>query len=113
MKEVTWVLAGRLQDQETGNAVILTGTKITGTPLQVALIFESLNELGGPDVSVNTESDKKIYELGQETLKEVRANQNEGGGGDYEDPDKSYDEALALARTSSNWRIHTYPTEEE
>ena len=111
MKEVTWVLAGRIRDPETGNAVILTGTKLTGTPLQVAMIFEALSELGGPDVSVNSESDKKIYELGQETLKQVRSNQNEGGG-DYEDPDKSYEESVSLARTPSNWRIHTYPTEE-
>ena len=70
MKEITYALMGRIQDPETGNSVSLTGVKLTGTPLQVGMIFESLKDLpGGPDISVINESDMKVYKMGEDTFK--------------------------------------------
>ncbi len=113
MKEITYALMGRIQDEETGNSVVLTGVKLTGTPLQVGMIFESLRDLPGrPDVSVNTKTDQKIYNIGKDALEQARAEHSDFYG-DYEDPDTSDDPKEELARLRSNWRIHTYPTETE
>ena len=113
MKEITYALMGRIQDPKTGNSVSLTGVKVTGTPLQVGMIFESLKDLpGGPDVSVMNESDMKIYNMGKDALEQARSEQSKFFG-DYEDPDKSDDQEEELARIRSNWRIHIYPTETE
>ncbi len=113
MKEITYALAGRIQDEETGNTVILTGVKLTGTPLQVGMIYESLRDLpGGPDVSVMTKTDEKIFDMGKDALEQARAEHSDFSG-DYEDPDTSDDMDEELARIRSKWRIHTYPTETE
>ena len=78
MKEITYALMGRIQDPETGNCVTLTGVKLTGTPLQVGMIFESLRNLpGGPDIAVINESDMEIYKMGKDALEKVRSEQSE------------------------------------
>ena len=113
MKEITYALTGRIQDEETGNSVVLTGVKLTGTPLQVGMIFDALKGLpGGPDVSVMTKTDEKIFNMGKDALEQARAEHSDFSG-DYEDPDTSDDLDEELARIRSNWRIHTYPTETE
>jgi len=109
MKEITYVLSGRIQDPETGNTVILHGTTLTGTPLQVGMIFDALKDLpGSPDVSVRTESNDKIYNMGKEALEQARSEQGDVGG-DYEDPDTSENMDEELDRLRSRWRIHIYP----
>ena len=108
MKEVTWVLMGRIVDPETHSLVYLSGVRLTGTPLQVATLFECLRELPGKvDVSVNTESDAEIYRIGANTLEEVRSTQKSVDV--YEDPDKSDSDEEQLASMRSNWRVHIYP----
>lgn len=109
MKEITYALSGRIQDPETGNTVILHGVKLTGTPLQVGMIFDALTDLPGrPDVSVINESEMKIFNMGQEALKQARSEQGDVSG-DYEDPDTSDDMDEELARLRSKWRVHIYP----
>ena len=113
MKEITYALRGRIQDPKTGNSVTLSGVKLTGTPLQVGMIFESLKDLpGGPDVSVMNETDVKIFNMGKDALAQARSEQSKYVG-DYEDPDRSDDMDEELARIRSNWRVHIYPTETE
>ena len=113
MKEITYALAGRIQDEETGNSVILAGVKLTGTPLQVGMIFDVLKDLpGSPDVSVMNESEMKIYNMGKDALAQARL-EGIDFSGDYEDPDRSEDDEEELARLRSKWRIHIYPTETE
>ena len=108
MKEITYVLAGRIQDPETNQSVVLTGVKLTGTPLQVGMIFECLSKFpGSPDVSVINEIHEKIYKMGKDALENARSS------GDYEDPDTSDDHYEELDRLRTNWRIHIYPTETE
>ncbi len=109
MKEITYVLSGRLQDPETMNCVILHGVKLTGTPLQVGMIFDALRDLPGrPDVSVRTESNEKIFNMGKTALERARSEQRNAPG-DYEDPDISEDTDEEVDRLRSHWRIHTYP----
>ena len=109
MKEITYTLAGRIEDPKTGNCVTLTGVKLTGTPLQIGMIFESLRDLPGhPDVSVITETDEKIYNMGKDALEQARSEQSQYSG-DYEDPDRSDDMDEELHRLRSNWRVHIYP----
>ena len=113
MKEITYALAGRIQDEETGNSVILAGVKLTGTPLQVGMIFDALKNLPGrPDVSVSNETDEKIYNMGKDALEQARSEHSDFSG-DYEDPDRSDDLDEELARIRSKWRVHIYPTETE
>ncbi len=113
MKEITYALAGRIQDEETGNSVILAGVKLTGTPLQVGMIFDALKNLpGGPDVSVMTKTDEKIFNMGKDALEQARSEHSDFSG-DYEDPDTSENHEEELARIRSNWRVHIYPTETE
>ena len=113
MKEITYVLAGRIQDEETGNSVILSGVEVTGTPLQVGMIFDALRGLPGrPDVSVSYEADAKIFDMGKDALEQARSTHSDYGG-DYEDPDRSDEIDAEVARIRSNWRVHIYPTETE
>ena len=112
MKEITYELAGRIQDEETGNSVVLSGVKLTGTPLQVGMIFDALSKFpGSPDVLVNTKADDKILDMGKDALEQARSTHSDWEG-DYEDPDRS-DDKEERARLRSNWRIHIYPTETE
>ena len=113
MKEITYALAGRIQDEETGNSVVLNGVKLTGTPLQIGMIFDALKDLpGSPDVSVMTKTDEKIYKMGEDALERARSEHSDFSG-DYEDPDTSDDMDEELARLRSKWRVHIYPTETE
>ncbi|MDE0325621.1 MAG: hypothetical protein OXN27_17035 [Candidatus Poribacteria bacterium] len=113
MKEITYGISGRIQDPKTMNTVILHGVKLTGTPLQVGMIFDALKDLpGAPDVSPSNETDEKIFNMGQDALEQARSEQGHLSG-DYEDPDKSDNHEKELARLRSNWRIHVYPTESE
>lgn len=113
MKEITYVLAGRIQDEETGNCVVLSDVKVTGIPLQVGMIFDALKNLpGSPDVSVSYEADAKIFDMGKDALEQARSDHSDFVG-DYEDPDISDKMDEELARIRSNWRLHIYPTETE
>ena len=93
MKEVTLILSGRLKDPETDKSVMLNGTKLTGTPLQVGMIFEHLMSLpGAPDligIAVNIE----VYREGKLALKQIRSIQGNCTG-DYSDPDKTDEDVL-------------------
>ena len=86
-KEVTLHLVDFLQDQEGWGNVRLEGVKLTGTPLQVAMIFNILNDLPGqPDVA--TYDDLENLKKGEKVLKEVRDSPpNPDGSFDYIDPD--------------------------
>ncbi len=113
MKEITYVLSGRIQDEETGNCVMLEGVKLTGTPLQVGMIFDVLKDLpGSPDVSVRNKSNQKIFNMGKDALAQARL-EGFDSSGDYEDPDRSEDDEEELDRLRSKWRIHIYPAETE
>ena len=113
MKEITYALTGRIQDEETGNCVVLTGVKLTGTPLQVGMIFDALKDLpGGPDVSVMNKTNEKIFNMGKDALEQARSEHSDFSG-DYEDPDTSDDMDEELDRLRSKWRVHIYPTETE
>ena len=113
MKEITYAISGRLQDEETGNSVVLNGVKLTGTPLQVGMIFDALAKLpGSPDVSVINKTHKKIFNMGKDALEQARSEHCDFSG-DYEDPDISDDMDEELDRLRSNWRVHIYPTETE
>ena len=113
MKEITYVLAGRIQDEKTGNSVDLSNVKLTGTPLQVGMIYDALRGLpGGPDVSVSYEADAKIFNMGKDALEQARSTHSDYGG-DYEDPDISDERGEEVARIRSHWRVHIYPTESE
>ena len=104
MKEITYVLMGRIKDPETRSLIYLNGVEIKGTPLQVAAVFENLFRCPGKvDVSVSTENDKEVYEVGENTLKAVRESQ--GSAEFYEDPDKTDEDARRRAREPSRWKI--------
>lgn len=93
MKEVTLILSGRLTDPETGKSVMLNGTKLTGTPLQVGIIFEHLMSLPGAPDLIGVSTNIEIYREGKLALKRVRCIQNNSTG-DYTDPDKTDEDAL-------------------
>ena len=93
MKEVTLILSGRLKDPDTGKSVTLGGAKLTGTPLQVGMIFEHLMSLPGAPDLVGVSANIEVYREGKLTLKRVRCiqlNHTE----DYTDPDKTDEDAL-------------------
>ena len=76
---------------------MLQQVELTGTPLQVGMIFESLRELpGGPDI-IGIRQNVEIRRECEATLKQVRSNYNPAYG-DYEDPDKTDEEAEKKAR---------------
>lgn len=102
MKEITYVLTDRIQDEETGNCVVLSGVKVTGTPLQVGMIFDALKNLPGrPDILVDNEADRKIFNMGKDALEQARSTHSDYEG-DYEDPDISDEKD----EERSNWRLH-------
>lgn len=104
MKEITWVLMKGIEDPETNIFVNLGGVQITGTPLQVATVFEGLRQLPGKvDLSVVNQNDNEIYEMGENTLKEVRATQKDVDW--YDDPDKTDEDDIARARGTSLWKV--------
>lgn len=112
MKEITYVLAGRIQDEKTGNYVDLWNVKVTGTPLQVGMIFDALKGLPGKlDVSVMTKADANIFDMGKDALEQARSQYSDSDY--YDDPDRSDEGDKELARIRSHWRVHIYPTETE
>ncbi len=95
MKEVTLILSGRLKDPETGKSVILGGAKLTGTPLQVGMIFEHLMSLPGAPDLIGVATNIEIYRESKLALKRVRCLQgNCNCTGDYADSDKTDEDAL-------------------
>ena len=72
MKEVTLILSGRLRDPETGKTVMLGGTKLTGTPLQVGIIFEHLMALPGAPDLIGVATNIEVYRESKLALKRVR-----------------------------------------
>ena len=93
MKEVTLILSGRLTDPETGKSVMLNGTKLTGTPLQVGIIFEHLMSLPGAPDLIGVATNIEVYRESKLALKRVRCTQIKPTG-DYTDPDKTDEDAL-------------------
>ena len=93
MKEVTLILSGRLTDPETGKSVMLNGTKLTGTPLQVGMIFEHLMSLPGAPDLIGVTRNIEVYRESKLALKRVRCTQIKPTG-DYTDPDKTDEDAL-------------------
>ena len=93
MKEVTLILSGRLKDPETGNSVILGGAKLTGTPLQVGMIFEHLMSLPGAPDLIGVATNIEIYRESKLALKRTRCLQCNCTG-DYADSDRTDEDAL-------------------
>lgn len=93
MKEVTLILSGRLTDPETGKSVILGGAKLTGTPLQVGMIFEHLMSLPGAPDLIGVTANIEVYRESKLTLKRVRCVQNNCTD-EYQDSDKTDEDAL-------------------
>lgn len=93
MKEVTLILSGRLKDPETGKSVMLNGTKLTGTPLQVGMIFEHLMSLPGALDLIGIAANIEVYREGKLALKQIRCLQSNCTG-DYTDPDKTEEDVL-------------------
>ncbi len=93
MKEVTLILSGRLKDPETGKSVILGGSKLTGTPLQVGMIFEHLMSLPGAPDLIGVATNIEIYRESKLALKRVRCLQDHCTE-DYSDSDKTDEDAL-------------------
>ena len=86
--EVTLHLGNCLQDLETMHSVSLHGAKLSGTPLQVGIIFETINNLpGSPDVA--SDEDLELWKICKKALKYVReCPPNPDGSGYYVDPNK-------------------------
>ena len=93
MKEVTLILSGRLRDPETGKTVMLGGTKLTGTPLQVGIIFEHLMALPGAPDLIGVATNIEVYRESKLALKRVRRIQDNRTE-TYKDPDKTDEDAL-------------------
>ena len=91
MKRVTWKLMKHIEDPKTGSSISLDGVAITGTPLQVAVLFECLCNLDGKaDLSVPDQDAMDIKNMGVEALKNAR--DSKGWVEWYEDPDLPEDE---------------------
>ena len=93
MKEVTLILSGRLKDPETGKSVRLGGAKLTGTPLQVGMIFEHLMSLPGAPDLVGVATNIEVYRESKLALKRTRCLQGNCTG-DYTDSDRTDEDAL-------------------
>ena len=93
MKEVTLILSGRLKDPETGKSVILSGAKLTGTPLQVGMIFEHLMSLPGAPDLIGVATNIEVYRESKLALKRVRCIQSNCTD-DYQDSDKTDEDTL-------------------
>lgn len=102
MKEVTLRLSGRIQDPKTGRSVPLQQVELTGTPLQVGMIFESLKDLpGGPDIIAIGQNVDILKEC-ETTLEQVRIENKNPSWGDYVDPHKTDEEAMEKAKAYNN-----------
>lgn len=105
--EISYMLLGRIQDPETGICVNLGGASLKGTPLQVAMIFESLGALpGSPDLSVINEEEQQVWRQGQDTLADVRRTQKDSRAEDYDDPHTSHLELPKAERP--RWVVEEY-----
>lgn len=88
-KEVTLHLADCIQDEKTGNSVVLHGAKLSGTLLQVGMIFDVIKDIPGtPDV-IGVEENVEVYKACQEALKYAReCPDNPDGSFEYIDPNR-------------------------
>ena len=87
-KEVTLYLSACIQDPKGKGNVRLEGVKLSGTPLQVGMIFEILNGLPGQPDIFNGEGLKILHQC-EDALKKAReAPLNSDGSFDYIDPNK-------------------------
>ena len=68
---------------------MLNGTKLTGTPLQIGIIFEHLMSLPGAPDLIGVATNIEVYREGKLALKRVRCIQS-----NYTDPDKTEEDAL-------------------
>jgi hypothetical protein len=101
VKEVTLILSGRLTDPETGKSVMLAGATLTGTPLQVGMIFEHLMSLPGAPDLIGVTTNIEIYRESKLALKRVRCIQLNHTG-EYSDPDKTDEDALRQVKELLN-----------
>ena len=73
MKRVTWKLMKHIEDPKTESSVSLEGVTVTGTPLQVAVLYKCLRSLPGKvDLSVPDKDARDIKNMGEEALKNAR-----------------------------------------
>ena len=107
MKRVTWKLMQYIEDPETGSNVSLESVTVTGTPLQVAVIFECLyNSPGKVDVSVLDQDAQDIWNMGKEALKNARDSKEWVEL--YEDPDipdPEDKEGISKLISASKWKV--------
>ena len=105
--EISYMLLGRIQDSETGICVNLGGASLKGTPLQVAMIFESLRTLSSsPDLSFINEEEQQVWQLVKDTLAHVRRTQKDNPYEDYDDPHTSHLEVPKTKRP--RWVVEEY-----
>ena len=103
MKRVTWKLMKYIEDPETGSRVSLDGVTLTGTPLQVAVLFECLsNSQGKVDLSM---PDRDIWNIGKDALKNARDSKEWVEC--YEDPDlpKDQEDISKWLSSVSKWKV--------
>ena len=107
MKRVTWRLMKHIDDPETESSVSVTGVTITGTPLQVAVLFDCLYKLPGKvDIYVPDQNAMDIYNMGVEALKNAR--DSKGWVEWYEDPDLPEDqEDISKLNSVAKWKVET------
>ena len=106
MKRVTWKLMKYIEDPETGSCVSLDGVTITGTPLQVAVLFECLyNSPGKADLSLPDQNALDIWDIGKDALKNARDSKEWVEW--YEDPDipKDPEDISKWLNSVSKWKV--------
>ena len=105
MKRVTWRLMKHIEDPETESNVSLRGVTITGTPLQVAVLFECLrNSQGKVDLFVPDQNAQDIWNIGEDALRNARDSKEWVEW--YEDPDLPEDpEDISKLNSIAKWKV--------
>ena len=106
MKRVTWKFMKHIEDPKTESSVSLTGVTVTGTPLQVAVLFDCLFDLPGKvDVYVPDQNAMDIYNMGVEALKNARDSKEWVEW--YDDPDlpEGQEATSKWLKSISKWKV--------
>ena len=106
MKRVTWRLMKYIEDPKTGSSVSLDSVTVTGTPLQVAVLFECLrNSPGKVDLSVPDQNAQDIWKMGEDALKNARTSKEWVEW--YEDPDlpEDQEDISKWLNSVSKWKV--------
>ena len=83
MKKVKLYLRDRLSDPETGKRLQMSGVELTGTSVQIGLIWECLRRFG--EIDVTHESELTTLKKCEADLKRARVTANEF---ELNDPDQ-------------------------